>query len=221
MATVNIEDHMTGERAATPAGATKWGGCAILCCQGRQGRWSLWLRPRCLDGVNWPCSWRLRSWSISFYQQNHSGALCGLNMLKSSFFRSNIACLFWVITHIDVSRFRRDPQLLGTGRTITCLTSGLGESAIHCVQRVGNRLLQRGETVQKGADHFWGDFQKVSLWLQRETLCLWQFLCNLCECLLEWFCLELSKKAFSCSPKIFQDEMKPLQNGSTILEGSS
>ena len=123
--------------------------------------------------------------------------------LKSSLFLSNIVFICGYIP-IDVSRFRRDQQLLGTRRTITRLTSGLGESAIHCVQLVGNRLLQRGETVQKGADHFWGDFQKVSLWLP-ETLCLWQFLCNSYKCLLEWSCLELSKKAFSCSPKIFQD----------------
>lgn len=123
--------------------------------------------------------------------------------LKSSLFLSNIVFICGYIP-IDVSRFRRDQQLLGTRRTITRLTSGLGESAIHCVQLVGNRLLQRGETVQKGADHFGGDFQKVSLWLP-ETLCLWQFLCNSYKCLLEWFWFELSKKAFSCSPKIFQD----------------
>ena len=75
MATVIIEDHMTCWKGCycTPEGSAKWGGCAILCHQGRQGWWILWLRPRCSD-MFW-------SDELTMFLQNHTGALCGLNHL--------------------------------------------------------------------------------------------------------------------------------------------
>ena len=157
MATVIIEDHMTC-----------WKGCyPWRIGQMRRMRYPMLPRsPRMMNSLaETQMFWYvLMGWTDHVPTKSYWSPM----WLKSSLFLSNIVFICGYIP-IDVSRFRRDQQLLGTRRTITRLTSGLGESAIHCVQLVGNRLLQRRNGAE-GCRPFWGWFPEGIIVAARNSL---------------------------------------------------